>query len=112
VSLTSLRVALVEGLRVQTVKPLHPAPEIRLARLNQQMHVVRHQAKAEEDPVEADDGDREHPHVALVVCVVDEQDSSIDAARPHVVDGAGFFVSHSGHAMKSARPEGFAPGGL
>src|SRR3954453_13350292 len=78
--------AFVERKRVTALKPLHSVGEIRLRSLDEEMHVVRHQAIAEEAPALTKHHGREQCDVPPVVVVIHKYAATVDAARDDVMD--------------------------
>ena len=88
----------VEGTRISRMEPMHPGAQVRLLSLNQQMHVVRHQAVREAQPPSSLDGSLEQRQIDPPVVVREKDAPTIVAAREHVVDAGGEFVARTtGH---------------
>jgi hypothetical protein len=94
----------VEGACVAPVQPLHAVAEVRFGRLDHQVHVVGHQAVAQEVPALALGDRSKQPRVRLEVVVISKDAPAIDATRHHVVRGAGYFVAQAWfHAWRRTR---------
>jgi hypothetical protein len=91
--LSAATVAVVEVARVSPVKPLHARRKRRIAELDQEVHVVRHQAERQDDPPGPLNRLLEERDVPLVVLVVDEERRAFDATRPDVHHRAGVIRS-------------------
>ncbi|HEY7207603.1 MAG TPA: hypothetical protein VH416_05130 [Gaiellaceae bacterium] len=78
-------VSLVEPLGMDAAQPLHPAGELLLRRLEQQMDVIPHQRVCMAAPVVADDAFRQQREVAPAIVVVAEDLATVDAAHGDVV---------------------------
>jgi hypothetical protein len=103
-------VALVEDLRVRAVEPLHPAREIRVRGLDQQVHVVVHQAIAEAAPLVAVDHAAQEGQVGAAVAIVDEDQLPAVATRIHVVEPTrDLFARLARHAELSAERGNLTP---
>ena len=109
---TAARVPAVEAAPEVTMEPLHPAPEVRLRRLDQQVHVVAHQAVGQTPPGQPARDLAQAREVTAAVEIVDEDRLTDRSAGEHVVDGAGEIRAQwSRHALDS-RPRGaFRPRG-
>jgi hypothetical protein len=76
----------VEALRVDAVKRVHAPPEIRLRRLDQEMHVVRHQAVSKAVPAEVPDDPAQQSQIPPPIVVVEKDQPPLNAARKHMPD--------------------------
>src|SRR3954468_2816957 len=104
--------ALVELLRVQRGVPLHALAEIRFTCADEQRNVVRHQAVSKAVPAALDDDLAQPDEVDPAIEFGDEDRPLVDAARPDVVDGAGFFVARlAWHVSKRSPAKKLTPGG-
>jgi hypothetical protein len=81
-------IAAVEGLRIQTVHPAHARAEIGLWRLDQQVHVVAHEAVRQTPPPLSPDSLREQLEIELPIGVVVVDHLAPVPAREHVMDPA------------------------
>jgi hypothetical protein len=105
----------VELLRVPAVQPPDAAAEVRAPRLDQQVHVVGHQAVREAAPVAVRRDEGEQLQVADVVAVAEEQPAPIVPPGEHVRDpGLHLHPRLPWHATTTPRPRRTrppAPGG-
>lgn len=103
----------VERLRVVTVAALHPPPEVRLRRLDEQVDVVVHEAVREQQPSTLVDLAHQQPEVQPAIVVADEQWLAVVPARIHVVHCTGlFFTWPPRHTSKRPRGTKLAPWGV
>ena len=79
-------VAIIESSRVLAVEELHTRPEVRPRRLDNEVHVVRHQAEGKDLPSPAPSDFGEDLQIHLTVIVVAEDHLFCDPSRPHVKD--------------------------
>src|SRR4051794_7642006 len=87
------RPALVEGLRVETMQRVHPAPEVRLGRLDQHVHMVRHQAVRKAVPSELLHDTVKQLQIPLAILVVEKDQAPFNPAGEYVPDPRRNFVS-------------------
>src|SRR5438046_5201735 len=80
-------VAPIEGLPVEAVKLAHPAREVRLGGLDQQMVVVIHQDIGMQGPAKDLDGVRQGHHEARAVGSIAHDGAALVATGSHVVEG-------------------------
>jgi hypothetical protein len=78
-------VAPVEAHRVDAVQALHPARELRLRRLDEQVEVVVEQAPAVQPPAEPSRHVHEQREPRLAVTIVEDDRPLLDAAARDVV---------------------------
>jgi hypothetical protein len=88
-------VADVERLGIATVQQLDPVPEVRLGRLDQQMHVVRHEAVTKEMPPLPLRDVREQMRIRLVILVISKDPTPIHATGNDVVSRTSNLISQS-----------------
>src|SRR5687768_2802258 len=86
-------VPIVEPAAVLSVEPLHPSAEVRLWRLDQEMHVVVHQAVGQTAPSRSSASPSEQVEVDPPIAVVSIDHLLVVAARVDVVDPARDFLS-------------------
>src|SRR4051794_12511709 len=86
------RMAPVDVARVHAVQPLHAKTEIRLCGLDEEMHVIWHEAEREEHPSMAFRDLGQQTDVVLVVLAIREDPQTIDAARDDVVPAGSELV--------------------
>jgi hypothetical protein len=79
-------VPLVEAESMDAVQALHPEPQLRDGRVDDEVVVRRHQAERVDGPVEAGDALSEQTEEGQAVGVVAVDRATIDAARRHVED--------------------------
>ena len=79
------RVAPVEPHRVDPIQPLHPAGELGLSRLDEQMEVVVEQVPGVHPPAETPPDVEKELEPGLAVAVVENNRSLLDAAADDVV---------------------------
>jgi hypothetical protein len=80
-------IAPVEAHRVHAVEPLHPARELGLPRLDQQVEVVVEQVPGVHAPAEAPLDVEEELEPGLAVAIVEHDRPLLDATADHVVPG-------------------------
>jgi hypothetical protein len=79
----------VEVVRMCAVQLMHPDGEIRVWSLNQQMEVIRHQAVRAAQPAALEHDLFQHGEEPPPVEIVEEDVSTLGAARRQMVDGFG-----------------------
>lgn len=82
-------VLMVEPTRVRTVEPLHPARQIRLGRLKNEMKMIAHQHPRGDTPMESTHSSSEEAEKCFAIAIGAEDVPAFVAARGNVVDGAG-----------------------
>jgi hypothetical protein len=91
-------VALIEMLRIHTIKLAHGLAQVRFDRLDHQVKVVGHHTKAVHDAVMAIADYGEHFQPSSAVGIIPINQAAAVATRRNVVQGTGKFQSKwSGH---------------
>jgi hypothetical protein len=102
----------VERLGVQPVQPVHAHREIWLGRLDEQVHVVAHQAVRKAPPALPLDDLSQQPEVRVPIDVIDVDRLLPDTARKDVHEGAGeLFTRLPSHTPYSRLRPNLAPKG-
>src|SRR6185503_20500998 len=110
-NMTRPPVALIELERVTAVEPLHPHPEVRVRRLDHEMHVILHEAVAEQSPATSPDRSSEQAEIDLPIDVVAVDQPLVVTAGIHVKDAAGNFLAGlAWHVTQMVCPAALAPG--
>src|ERR1051325_6327586 len=94
----------IESERILPVQQLHSISEIRLRGFDQKMHVIRHEAEAQEVPALSSNDSGQPLRIGLVILVVDESPAAINAPSAYVGSPPRHFASESpAHTTQRAR---------